>query len=319
MSFLPFLPSLPFTPPAFPDFMIKWIVLAVFLGAVLRVHLRGRVRHSLFRQLFDHSAFLAPLNTLMYALSAVPVRPYVAVSAFPDLLAVQARWQDIRNEALALVKLQKIKAPENNDDIGFNSFFKEGWTRFYLKWYEVEPPSAKLCPVTVALLREAPSIKAALFAHLPAGAKLNPHRDPYAGSLRYHLGLITPNDDACMIWVDGEPHSWRDGEAVMFDETYIHWVRNDTTQDRLILLCDVERPLRWRWAQAINRGFSRHVMSAAAAPNDAGDRTGLLGRLFRISVVAGGYRRRLKKWNPQVYQVTRMALVVAVVALIVWL
>ena len=30
-------------------------------------------------------------------------------------------------------------------------------------------------------------------------------------------------------------------------------------------------------------------------------------------------RRRFKRWNPQVYQVTRMALVVAVVALIVWL
>ena len=104
---LPFSVLTPFQPSALPDFMIKWIVLAVFLGAVLRVHLRGRVRHSLFRQLFDHSAFLAPLNTLMYALSAVPVRPYVPVSAFPDLLAVQARWQDIRNEALALVKLQK--------------------------------------------------------------------------------------------------------------------------------------------------------------------------------------------------------------------
>lgn len=299
--------------------MLKWTLLAVYLGAILRVHLRGRVRHKWFKQLFDHSAFLAPLNTLMYALSSVPTRPYVPVAAFPDLVALQGRWQEIRDEGLALVKLQKIKAPDNNDDVGFNSFFKEGWTRFYLKWYEVEPPSAQLCPVTVGLLRQVPSVKAALFAHLPAGAKLNPHRDPYAGSLRYHLGLATPNDAACRIWVDGEAYAWRDGEGVIFDETYIHWVRNDTTQDRMILLCDVERPLRWRWAQAINRSFSRYVMSAAAAPNDAGDRTGLLGRLFRVSVLAGTYRRRFKQWNPRVYKATRVALVLGLAALVIWL
>jgi beta-hydroxylase len=54
-----------------------------------------------------------------------------------------------------------------------------------------------------------------MFAELPPGAKLNPHRDPYAGSLRYHLGLVTPNDDRCFIEVDGERHSWRDGQGVI--------------------------------------------------------------------------------------------------------
>jgi beta-hydroxylase len=34
-----------------------------------------------------------------------------------------------------------------------------------------------------------------MFAMLPANGSLNPHRDPFAGSLRYHLGLITPNDE----------------------------------------------------------------------------------------------------------------------------
>ncbi|MFY1080171.1 aspartyl/asparaginyl beta-hydroxylase domain-containing protein, partial [Escherichia coli] len=77
---------------------------------------------------------------------------------------------------------------EKGDDAGFNSFFKYGWKRFYLKWYEANYPSAEtLCPRTVALLRELPSVKAAMFAELPPGGKLNPHRDPFAGSLRYHL------------------------------------------------------------------------------------------------------------------------------------
>ena len=33
----------------------------------------------------------------------------------------------------------------------------------------------------------------------------------------------------------------------------------------LRLFCDVERPLKYRWATAFNRWFSRNVMAAAAA------------------------------------------------------
>jgi len=119
---------------------------------------------------------------------------------------------------MKLSELQRIKAADNHDDLGFNSFFKYGWKRFYLKWYGTAHPSAaELCPQSVAILKSIPTIKAAMFAELPPGGKLNRHRDPYAGSLRYHLGLVTPNDDACYIEVDGERHSWRDGQGVVFD------------------------------------------------------------------------------------------------------
>ncbi len=300
--------------------MLKWTVLALFAASIAFVQLRGRVRHGWLKQVFDHSALLAPLNALMYLLSAVPTRPYVAVDHFAGLRELETHWREIRAEAEALSKLRRIKAAEQNDDAGFNSFFKEGWKRFYLKWYEEKPPSAlRHCPRTVELLQKVPSIKAALFAELPRGAKLNPHRDPYAGSLRYHLGLATPNDDRCRIWVDDEPYSWRDGEGVVFDETYIHWVRNDTDEDRLILLCDIERPLRLRAAAWLNRVFSRYVMSAAASPNEAGDKTGVIGKLFRVSFVAGQVRRRFKRWNRSIYTLTKAALILGAVALVYWI
>ena len=299
--------------------MLKLVVLVVFFGSIVYAQLRGHTRHRWRKQIFDHSALLAPLNALMYLLSRVPTQPYVSVDRFQGLRELEGHWREIREEAQALAELRRIRASEHNDDAGFNSFFKEGWKRFYLKWYEVSPPSAaRYCPRTVELLQRAGCVKAALFAELPPGTKLNPHRDPYAGSLRYHLGLATPNDEGCRIWVDGEPYSWRDGQGVVFDETYIHWVRNDTRQSRLILLCDIERPLRFRWAEALNRAFARHVMSAAASPNDSGDHTGLIGRLFRISFVAGQYRRRFKRWNPLLYKVTRYGLIAAVVAILVW-
>jgi beta-hydroxylase len=171
----------------------------------------------------------------------------------------------------------------------------------------------------VALLRGIPSVKAAMFAELPPGAKLNPHRDPYAGSLRYHLGLSTPNDDRCFIEVDGQRHSWRDGESVIFDETYIHWAINDSETNRVILFCDIERPMRFRWAQAVNRWLGRTLMTAASSPNETGDQTGLISKLFTISFVMGQYRRRYKAWNKTAYQVTKAALIIGLVGLIVWL
>ncbi|MEI2417711.1 lipid A hydroxylase LpxO [Orrella sp. JC864] len=294
---------------------MKWLIPGIWLAAILFGHLRGRVRLPFVRQLLDHSALLAPINALMVLNSRVPTTPYVSPDQFPDLQVLDRNWEMIREEALALAAAQRIKAAEKHDDIGFNSFFKYGWKRFYLKWYDARHPSAEaLCPKTVALLRELPSVKAAMFAELPPGGKLNPHRDPYAGSLRYHLGLITPNDDRCQIVVDGEPYSWRDGQSVVFDETYIHSARNDTDSNRIILFCDVERPMRWRWAGALNRWFGKVAMSAASSPNDGGDQTGAINRLTHLHYRIDQKRRAFKKWNKTAYKAVKWGLIVLIVA-----
>ena len=303
--------------------MAKIIVLALvllFFGCGLYMHLRGKVRHKLLRQLFDHSTFTAPFNVFMLMFSKVPRTPYLPTSTFPDLAPLQANWREIREEAIGLHQAMQIKAAANNDDAGFNSFFKTGWKRFYLKWYDASHPSARrLCPQTCALLQAIPSVKAAMFAELPPGARLNPHRDPFAGSMRYHLGLATPNDDRCFIEVDGERYSWRDGQGVLFDETYIHWAENGSESDRVILFCDVERPMRYRWMQAVNRWLGRTMMTAASSPNETGDQTGFVSKAFRISHTMGQYRRRYKAWNLRAYQLTKLALVAALAAFIVWL
>jgi len=299
---------------------MKWAIIGFYFLSVLHIHFRGRVRLPFGRQLFDHSSFMAPINIFMHSFSRVPSTPYLPVANFPELAPLQQNWQVIRAEAENLLRLQKIKASEQNDDAGFNSFFKAGWKRFYLKWYNASHPSAaQLCPQTHALLQGIPSVKAAMFAELPPGGKLNPHRDPFAGSLRYHLGLATPNDDRCFIDVDGERHSWRDGQPVMFDETYIHWAINGSESDRIILFCDIERPMRFRWAQAINRFLGKTMMTAAASPNETGDQVGLVSKLFRVSFYAGKYRRRFKAWNKTVYKVTKVALIVGVAALIYYI
>lgn len=293
------------------------IAVLVYLACVLFVHLRGRVRLPFKRQLLDHSGFFAPYNVLMYAFSAVSPRPFPDRRAFPQLDALKDRWQVIRDEASHLFDEGYIRAAEKNNDASFSSFFKEGWKRFYLKWYGDPLPSAHaLCPKTVALLAKIPEVKAAMFALLPPGAKLNPHRDPFAGSLRYHLGLITPNDDTCRIFVDGEEHSWRDGKDVVFDETYVHWAENRTNQTRVILFCDVERPLHTRFMQTLNRGVGRVLGRATATQNIGGERIGIINRLYGLADAAGEQRKRFKRRYPRGYKLTRVGLALA---LVVWL
>jgi beta-hydroxylase len=298
---------------------MKYVIFLLLVLPGVYVHFRGRVRIRPWRQMTDHSTFLAPINVILYACSRVSAKPYAPVASFPELAPLRDAWLDIRDEAIALREAQRIRASDQYNDVGFNSFFRRGWKRFYLKWYDdAHPSAATLCPKTTALLRAIPSVKAAMFAELPPGASLRKHRDPYAGSLRYHLGLLTPGDDRCYIEVDGERYSWRDGEDVMFDETFIHRAENATDRDRIILFCDVERPLRFRWASAFNRWFARTFVAAGASPNMEGDKTGALNRAFASFYALRLHAKRVRKAHKKVYYTIKFSLIALILAWILW-
>ncbi|MDF1779664.1 MAG: aspartyl/asparaginyl beta-hydroxylase domain-containing protein [Alcanivoracaceae bacterium] len=291
-------------------FAPKFLVLYTFIITGTYVHFRGKVRHKIVRQLLDHSTIMAPYNCFVYATSAVPNKPYVDMKHLPDLQALQENWQVIRQEALNLFDEGYIKAASQHNDLAFHSFFKTGWKRFYLKWYGDPLPSAEtLCPKTVEMVNNIPSLNAVMFALLPAGSNLGLHRDPFAGSLRYHLGLITPNSDDCYIAVDGESYSWRDGEGVVFDETYMHTAFNNTDVDRIILFCDVERPLRWKFAQLINRFFKKIAVASAATQNEEGDKVGVLNKVFSYVYLFRARAKELKKQSKTTYYVLKWLMI----------
>lgn len=285
-------------------------VLIVFVASALFIHFRGQVRFPLKRAL-DFTIVLAPVNALMYLFSRVPARAYLDPKQFPELAPLQAHWQTIRDEALRLADGGQIRASDSYNDIGFNSFFRTGWKRYHLTWYGKDLASASAaCPQTVALLKSIPSIKAAMFASLPPGATLQRHRDPYAGSLRYHLGLTTPNDPACFIDVDGQRYHWKDGEAVMFDETFIHHAANETQQQRVVLFCDVERPLHTAPVRWFNRFFATHVMSAASSQNEASDQpVGAINKFFFYAYQGRLKAKALKVRNRQLYYLLKWLLI----------
>ncbi|PWB60641.1 MAG: lipid A hydroxylase LpxO [Bradyrhizobiaceae bacterium] len=296
-------------------FAPQLVLLYVFAASATYVHFRGRERLRIGRQIGDHSTWLAPYNVLMYLFQAVPNKPVLSVRDFPELEQLRGNWETIRDEAVRLFDEGFIRAAARNNDWGFYSFFRSGWKRFYLKWYGDFLPSAReLCPKTVALLDSIPTVHGAMFAVLPPGAKLGAHRDPFAGSLRYHLGLVTPNSDDCRIFVDGEKCVWRDGEGLLFDETYIHAAENLTDKTRIILFCDVERPMKLGFVTRINRWVSHHIVKASATQNVEGERVGLINKAFGYLYEVHLAGRRLKEKNRRAYYVLKYAAGILIVA-----
>ncbi len=176
-----------------------------------------------------------------------------------------------------------IRAAAKNNDWGFYSFFKSGWKRFYLKWYDDFLAVARpLCPKTVELLNSIPNVHGAMFAMLPPGGKLGAHRDPFA-----RLAALSPWPGRrrirmkCRILVDGVECVWRDGEAFMFDETFIHSAENKTDVNRIILFCDVERPMKYGFMTADEPlGQPTNIVKASATQNIDGEHVGALNKAF---------------------------------------
>ena len=158
------------------------VVLMLLVASAAAVHLRGRVRLKFARQLTDHSTFVAPYNAFAYLTSKAPGGAYIDPAGFPELRLLTDNWQVIRDEGLRLMDEGRVREATGHNDIGFHTFFKRGWRRFYLKWYDAPQPSAeRLCPKTVELLAQVPSVHGAMFATLPPGGRLGAHRDPFAG------------------------------------------------------------------------------------------------------------------------------------------
>ena len=298
--------------------MIGEFLIAIFLVFVSSgfyiYRLRGDSRFGdLSEYLRKGWPIFAPFNCLMYFFTRRAwSQPVLNMHQFPDLARVTENWEVIRDEALALHQSDVLNETSSERslgrfDVGFRTFKKYGWRKFYLTWYGVTLRSAKqLCPKTTEILSSIPCINGAMFAYLPAHSQLTRHLDPLAVSLRFHFGLATPNDDRCYINVDGNAVSWRDGKGFVFDETYLHFVRNDTDHGRLILMCDVERPV-WGVGR-IFLALYKIIAKGTVVPNLPGDQRGL-GNVVFSSVEPLLLRgKALKAESPTMYKIVKYAL-----------
>lgn len=269
---------------------------------------RGEVRYAnLSEYLRKGWPIFTPFNCMLYMLTKKRAKaPIMDNTDYPELKVISENWETIRDEAAVLLEngfFDRTK-DENSSayyDIGFRTFYKYGWSKFYLKWYggHTHKSALKHCPKTVEILNKCKTVNGAMLTVLPPGSKLTRHLDPAACSLRYHLGLQTPNSDDCFINIDGQPYSWRDGDVLLFDETYIHYAQNNSDKSRLILMCDVDRPMNFI-GKTFN-AFYKFLLRFTVVPNMEGDKRGLVNTIFSTVSPLLKKSKQLKATNRPLY------------------
>lgn len=192
--------------------------------------------------------FLGWMEERVRRASTVGASPFFEPEMFPWLPAFQGRWQEILAEA-GDVLAERERLPAFQDisrEVGYITHDRR-WKTFMLAGYGLRSQrNLDRCPATASALALVPGLKTAFFSILEPGKRLPPHRGPYNGVLRLHLGLIVPEpSERCWIRVQDQRRTWSPGGVLVFDDALEHEVHNDTAGIRVVLFIDFVRPCRW--------------------------------------------------------------------------
>jgi beta-hydroxylase len=183
---------------------------------------------------------------LRYAVHGSP--PVYDSAEFPWAAAVEKDWHRIRAELDRLL-VRKDELP------GFHEIAADvtpisadrNWKTFLLCGYGIKSEEAiRACPDTWRILQRIPGLTSAMFSIFEPGKHLQPHRGPYNGVLRFHLGLLVPDQpDKIGIRVMDRVCHWQEGRALIFDDAYEHEAWNHSDRVRVVLFVDFVKPLRF--------------------------------------------------------------------------
>lgn len=187
--------------------------------------------------------------------SLIPNDPVIGNEYFPWADEFASHWAAIRAELEPL--LEHRAALPNFQDISPDQYRispDDMWKTFVFvgfgEWSEL---NRELCPETARALALVPKLETAFFSILAPGKHIPEHRGITKGMVRGHLGLRVPRRAAdCWMTCGDRRIVWQEGQLVFFDDTYLHAVRNDTDEERAVLLFDFERPMT-RGAQRLSR------------------------------------------------------------------
>jgi aspartate beta-hydroxylase/beta-hydroxylase len=167
----------------------------------------------------------------------------------PELLELGRSFPAIRDELRALLA-EKSEIPRYHDLDKMQSYIsakgdpEKSWKIFYLYAMGEKPAANRArCPQTSALLDGIPGLFQAFFSILDGGKAIPAHRGPYRGYIRYHLGLVVPEVNPPSIRIKDQHYTWKEGESVLFDDSWEHEVYNECPGDRVVLIVDIRRPM----------------------------------------------------------------------------
>ena len=185
-------------------------------------------------------------------------------TTWPSLNNLTSRFADIKQEVEALLELTKGHLPRYHDLDPTQESISSGepgreWKVFMLCAHgEHFHQNCALSPKTSALVDSVPGVRQAFFSILEPGKEIPPHKGGYRGHLRYHLALIVPKDNPPQIRVKDQFYTWREREAVLFDDTWEHQIYNKSTGIRVVLIVDILRPMPIL-PHALNKAFVETV------------------------------------------------------------
>jgi hypothetical protein len=118
---------------------------------------------------------------------------------------------------------------------------EEAWGAYHL-WQTTGEvvDHCRRCPVTAGLLRAVSVARESLFSRLAPLTDISVHSDQLNFVLTCHLGVVIPR--GCQLVVGEEARTWHEGEALLFDSSFLHAAMNDSHYARTVLLLDVWHP-----------------------------------------------------------------------------
>jgi len=186
----------------------------------------------------------------------------------PPLRELERAYPQIRAEADALLE-QRVAMPRYHDvnppATEISATTSGNWNVFMLELLGRRPERNRArCPASCRALQHVPGVLQAFFSVLEPGKSVPLHDGPYLGYLRYHLGVRVPRQDPPVIRVAGREYVWKEGEGVLFDDSWPHEVINHSREPRVVLIVDVPRPL-----PLLPRMLNNFMLWGLAAPTYA--------------------------------------------------
>lgn len=158
-------------------------------------------------------------------------------------------WVEKVKEGLPYVQGELADLLEDNEEAMIsdsvqNEVMGGGWSGFRLQrlgdWL---PDNCSQFPDTVELLKQAGAplaMRGVIVARQVPKSGVAPHSDGRNFFLTAHFGLSIP--EQCDMTVGGETRPWEEDGAVILDTSFRHSTRNDSEEDRFVLIVDFWHP-----------------------------------------------------------------------------
>jgi tetratricopeptide (TPR) repeat protein len=215
------------------------------------LQLRGEAGLAECRAIGEGAVARGVLNAPLQAPASLvlglhPARAYHDDSgAWEAVRALEGHAAEIRDEVLSAYRSGKLAGRYEYDSIG-DLQLRGHWGEVNIVRQGV--PQARvveLLPVTSRVVLSIPN--AVTMVHggskvsvIDGGSLVRPHTGCCNSRLRVHMGISVPDD--CGIIVDDEARTWVEGKCMVFDDSFVHSVWQNSTQVRIILIVDIWHP-----------------------------------------------------------------------------